>query len=360
MKKLLLIMFFAIFAAGCTYNLNAKPQNPETPVESQVNNSALNILTLFSSKADANNKVWVGTFQLVFNDMKNEILKLKKVEFVGEKPTDDLVGLNKEEFNSSMLNPETYYKSYGATSPTAKEKIKKDIKKKFNETSDIIDEVDWTEAPGRYYAYAMLKKEFEFLKEFDKLDPQSFNGSDKKYDFFGIKRSSSALNANIRVLFYNSEDDFAVQLLTKNGDEVYLYRTESNDSFDKIYEKMKQEKENYKGSRYFEDIDTFKAPNLSFKSIRRYDELCNKIIKDTDGYYFSAAMETIQFELNSKGGKIKSEAILMADNAAIAFEEMPKPRHFDFDKTFNLFLVDKDKKDPYMALRVKDLSELSK
>ena len=345
MKKFLLFLVVLVFIAGCSL------------LSETVSADGLKILTLCSSKSNAVNKVWVGTFQLVFNDMKNEILKLKKVEFVGEKPTDDLVGLNKEEFNSSMLNPETYYKSYGKTSPIAKEKIKKDIKEKFNETSEIIDKLDWRESPGRFYAYAMLKKEFEFIKEFNKLSAESFNGSEKKYDFFGIKQpSDGSLNGNIRVLFQNSDDDFAVQLLTKNDDVVYLYRTESNDSFDKIYDKMIKGRDSYSGDYNFSSIDTFKAPNLKFKTMRKYDELCDKIIKGT-GSYFSAAIETIQFELNNKGGKLKSEAIIMLQKSSI--ELRPKnPRHFDFNKTFVLFLVDKDKSNPYFALRVKDLKDL--
>jgi len=351
MKKILFLFLAALFITGCAVSYD----NPPT----EEKNTNLDILTLFSSKSVSKNKAWIGTFQLVFNDMKNEILKLKKVEFEGEKPTNDLIGLNNEEFKSSMLNPDSYYKSYGETSPEAKETIKKEIKEKFNETSDIIDDLDWHEEKGRYYAYAMLKKQFEFLKEFDKLEPQSFNNSEEKYNFFGIEnKSDSKLDKNIKVLFYNSENDYAIQLLTKNDDIVYLYRTESNDSFDKIYNKMLNDRNNYKKGHEFNEIDTFKAPNLKFKSKRRYDELCNKIIKGTDSY-FSAALETIQFELDNKGGKVKSEAILMLDNA-VAFSDIPEPRHFNFDKTFVIFLADKGKTDPYMALRVEDLKNLTK
>ncbi len=347
MRKLLLFLLcVSLFLTGCTAKNSAQSTTKQNDLE---------ILTLMSSKSNSLNKIWVGTFQLVFNAMKNDILK-RDIKFVNEPTTPELNALNKEEFNSSMLNSNSYYISVGETSPSAKEKIQKEIKRKFNETSDILDTLDWTKRVGSYYAYAMLKKEFEFLKEFQILDNASFNNSTAQYKYFGIKSDAEEqLRNNVGVLFYNGKDDYAVQLKTKSKDIVYLYRTESNEDFKTIYDKMLKNSDNFKGTKTFTKADTIKVPYLKLNDQRNYPELCNKVIEGTN-FYFSQAIETIQMELTEKGGKVKSEAALMVK--CMSLREDIEPRDFNFDKTFVVFLIDSGKKDPYFALRIKDLKSL--
>lgn len=346
MEKIVLICLTVFLLAGCATFANQKEKD-------------INILTLMSSTSKSKDRLWIGTFQLVFNDMKNNIIK-HDIKFVGEKPTADLKGLNREEFTSDMLDISSYYKSYGKTSIEEKNKIKQALIEKFNTKSDIIDTLDWSEGDGKYYAYAMIKKDFEFLNEFDKLEKSSFNNSIGKYDFFGIGNNSSKnLYNNLNILFYKGKDNYAIELLTKTGEKIYLYRTNSNKSFKKIYEKMEEEKNNYKENAAFRSSDTLRIPNLNFEKIRNYKELCNKTIEGTN-LYFSDALETIKLELNNKGGKVKSEAVIMTKLTAIPTIKKTEPRHFNFDKTFVMFLVDKDKKDPYLALQVHDLNIFTK
>lgn len=372
-KKIFLTSFIALsvgFLAGCS-NAKPVPKDPRAIFEIKAPKCANlkqaekdnEFLTLLNSSTTAKNRYWVGTFQLVFNEMKKELLRVSRVKFVDEDETIELKGLNDELFNKDMLQESSYYLSYGDVSFEAKEKIKKGIKEKFNETSDILDKADWTPVPPpfrRYYAYAMLKKEFSFLYEFDILTEDSFNNSKEKFKYFGIdSKSKSELYRNVRVLFYNNKDDYAIQLLTKEQDIIYLYRTNRDDDFKTLYDKMMTESKEYNGDRYFKDIDTLKVPNLKIALQKEYPWLLGKTIEGTDGMNFSFAIETLKFELDNKGGKIKSEALVMAEDNAIMLEE-PKiiPRHFNFDKTFNLFLVDKDKHDPYAAIRVEDLKPL--
>ena len=85
---------------------------------------------------------WCGTFQLVWNDMKNELVK-QDVEFTPQ--LDMAVRLNAEDFDETMLSDEYYFKTYGLKTLELKEKIENGIMEKFNQTSDIIDDFDWSD-----------------------------------------------------------------------------------------------------------------------------------------------------------------------------------------------------------------------
>ena len=68
---------------------------PFTLAKFQSSENKIDLLTLFSTKTNSENRAWIGTFQLVWNDMKNNIIK-KDIKFISEKPTKELIGLNNE------------------------------------------------------------------------------------------------------------------------------------------------------------------------------------------------------------------------------------------------------------------------
>ena len=317
----------------------------------------LDVLPVMSYESSQANRVWVGTFQLVWNDLMDGIVK-GPVKFEGYK-SPLVKQLNKQKFNVDQLSEDSYYKAYGETSLELKQQIEEGIKEKFNETSDILDSVDWTPGPGKYFLYAMLKKDFKFLTAFDKLKPARFAHSFKKVDYFGIdKNSDKVLDNMVNVLFYNSKDDFAVSIRTDGNDVVYLYRTEDNKTFDKLYADMLRKKDTYEGPRKFNSDDELKIPNINLYREKSFDELCNHKIQGTD-MLISQALETIDFKMDNEGVKLKSEAAIAVTMSSLMPERV-KPRDFNFDDTFVMFLQESDKIKPYFALRVDDVSLINK
>jgi len=311
--------------------------------------------------------IWCGTFQLVWNDMKNEVVGR---DIVFDPQLEIVENLNKEDFTTSMISEEYYYKKYGLKTLELKAEIEKGIKEKFDETSDILDDFDWSEdglddpnnpSIQRYFFYVMLKRSFEFLNEFNELENGTFGSEYTGIKYFGIDSSSDEkLGKQIDVLYYNSEDDFAIILNTKQGDEVILVKNPKGNNFKEIYNNMLDGAKGYKGDRKFQDADRLKIPNIKLNEKKEYEELANKPFETDDPLCPVAviikAMQTIQFELNKKGGEIKSEAAIdMMKNSAIMDE--PEPRYFYVDDAFSIFLREKGKELPYFAGMITDITK---
>ena len=311
---------------------------------------SIDVLPTMSSKTNVQDRVWVGTFQLVWNDFMDKIA-FSQIKFPGGTPV--IVNeLNRQDFTEEDLSSKSYYKYIGPIRKNTKKVIAKAIKKKFNETSDILDKLDLTPSRQRFIAYAMLKKDFKFIVPFDKLGLSPFRDTEAEY--FGIsKESRKELDKGVEVLFYNTPSDFAVKLDTEGKDEVYLYKTSNTNTFNYLYEDMLKKQEVYSGSQKFGEDDELKIPNLKFFEEKVFDEICGNRVKGTN-LVIDKAMETVEFEMNNSGVELKSEAAIIATMTAL----MPKEevRYFFFDDTFVVFLKEKEKSKPYFALRVHDIS----
>ena len=311
------------------------------------------VMPVFSTETQDENKVWAGTFQLVWNDLTDNVVKAP-VEFT-DGPSNLAEELNKQEFTKEMLSDNSYYTAHGVANMNLKEQIDTALMEKFNETSDLLQGMDWS--GKNYLVYAMLKKDFEFLNAFDELKKEKFGKlNKKKVEYFGInEKSKKGLRENVSVLFYNNPDDFAVELRTKQNDRVLLYRTDDNKSLSALYDDMMQKSSEYTESRRFGEKDRLKIPFISFKSLNQYSEIQGKTIKDTD-LTIDQALQSIDFKMDNKGVKLKSEAALIM-KMSMPVPIMRKPADFFFDDTFVMFLIEKDK--PYFALRVADVAALN-
>ena len=317
--------------------------------------TTLTTVPLFSTKTKAENTVWVGTFQLVWNDLMNDIVR---GEVMLEGGNDDVVkGLNKQSFSETMLSKNSYYKTHGIMTTTLRDTINTSLMEKFNETSDLLAGVDWN---GRdYLLYAMLKKDFQFPYVYDKLAPEKFGSSREKVKYFGINdKSDRGLRETVDVMFYNSKNDFAVILNTKNkSDLVLLYRTNDKLSLDEAYKQMLEKSFEYEDSKNFKEKDELKIPFIKFKNDYTYKNLTNKKIKGTD-FTIGSAMQTVDFNLDNKGVKLKSEAAMIM-KMSMVLPEHEQVRKFYFDDNFYLFLQE-GMNAPYFGMKVGDVSGINK
>lgn len=342
---LIIVIVVCIIFTGIVYAIKTITKNKSSLVA-----------TYNSSRMYADtNTVWVGSFQLAWNEFMKEIIG-GKVEFENENNI-LLEQLNNGNLNQSMINENDYYIKVGKTSPELKAEILNDIERKFainNQT--ILDNINFENKDTSYTIYSILNKKFEFLSPFNTMSESTFKDSKDKFEYFGIKAGNSeSLNENINSLFYNNSEDFAISLSTKENEEVILYRTNENDTFENIYGKLNDKLKNSDKEK-FTEMDELKIPTINMDTLIAYDELCNKYIKGTDAMYISNALQNVKFNLNKFGGNLTSESYI---EEVTYMDRMDKGRNFYFTDRFIIFLKEKGKDMPYMALMV-DNSEILK
>lgn len=338
MKKFLGLLLTLIFAANI-----------------QVFAAGIEIQPTMQSRSNAQDRVWVGTLQLVWNDFMDKVVH-NPVRFREGTPV-FVQELNKQAFTVDDLSDKSYYKITTKVTSNTKKQITKAIRKKFKESSDILDKLDLTPRNDKFLIYAMLKKDFEFQNEFKKLGKFAF-GEEQTAEYFGTgKNSKDDFEDCIKVLFYNNPEDFAVVLKTKSDDEVYLYKNGANKEFQYLYADMLKKKSAFKGETAFGNDDELRVPNIKLFEEKTFEELSGKRVMGTN-LVIDQVIETIKFDMDNKGVKLKSEAAMSFMKMSLMPDN--EQRLFYFNDTFVLFLKEKDKKKPYFALRVHDISKYQK
>ena len=353
MKKILkmVIVIIIIILAVCGIKYAMEKSKDDVKIEFSSTEGITTVLTL--EDEIQNDTIWCGTFQLIWNDMKNDIIKAD-IEF--EPQLEVVENLNKETFKEDDISEEYYYKIVGTPSYELKEEIEKAIKNKFNETSDILDDFNWKNRESdNYFLYAMLKKEFQFEKAFEKLENDKF-GDYENIEYFGIKEDPTReLQGQVKVLYYNSKNDFAIKLLTKQEDEVILCKNPEGKTFNEIYKNIREQEKDYEGSKYLKTDELVKIPNIKLKEKTEFTELQDKPFANyISDARIEKAIQTIEVELDREGGRVKSEAGIMLNLSDSL--ELDK-REFYIDDTFAIFLMEEDKDTPYFAAKINDITK---
>ncbi len=319
------------------------------------NEQAIEVLPTMNWTSSAPNRIWVGTFQIVWNEFMDNIVK-KPIKFVNYN-SQMAKALNKQDFKKTDISENSYYTKYGTVSPDLKTEIENGIKEKFNETSDILDTLDWSYNPEKILVYAMLKKDFKFLNAFDKLTPGTFAQNNTPVDYFGINdKSDKKLYKNLKVMFYNNNEDFAVKLFTKDNDVVLLYRTNDDVTFDQYYKDLNKKAKKYNGKNKFQKDDELRIPDIKLYQETSFKDVEGHLIKGTN-LKIDKTIETVDFKMNNEGVELKSEAAIIAKMCAI----LPQTgRKFYFTDNFVLFLIEKNQNTPYFAMKVNDVETLNK
>ena len=295
-----------------------------------ITNNNITINPAYQSTLDENtiNNIWIGTLDIAWKDLKEKI-GIKNIEIVGGNPkiVDEL---NASTFSKDMLDSNDY-----------------DIN---------IEEI----VINTYKIDATLNKNLNFLQSFDNFSNfytnMKFGNNEEFIKYFGINNASpEEMNKNVEILFYNQKNDMAIKLKTKEGDEIILYRTDDKKSFDEYYKDIELKSNKYVGSTVLSKDDELRIPYISINGMISYNELYNKIIKNS-AFYLLDVIQNVNFSLNEQGCNLSSKASVIIETDGLSLNA----KHLYFNDTFILFMKEKNINKPYFALKVDNSDILEK
>ncbi len=304
------------------------------------------------------NVLWCGTFQLAWNEVCS--LVGEDIHFAEREPPE--VGLlNQKSFTRRDLDEASYVAVADFVRNNVHARIRAELDKKFHGEAAprFIPPEDLTPRPQDIVAYCYLFKKLSFPEPFERIDkPIVFGGSE--VPCFGIgpgkKAQHAKLYAQVAVLYYENQDDFAVELKTKaEGDRLLLAKLSPEATLRKTIERVQDRAGKSEPHASFPG-DILEVPKLNFDITRRYAELQGQrlslknpqVAKDL---MILSALQNIRFLLNEKGVKLRSEAHIAIGGCSAEAPRRPA-RQMIFDKPFLTLMQRAEAKTPYFALWV--------
>lgn len=306
------------------------------------------------------NLLWCATFPLAWNEMLDVIGTDVHFTDMAEQPA-AVLALNDPLVTEDDLDDESYVAMAGLLKNGIVEQIQQAMGVKFPDVTPNLP-VPSDADPQSIVAYSYLFKNLLFPKPFERLDdPLDFGG--EEILCFGLSGESdpdSDLLSQVSILHYVSDDDFVIELKTRSeADQVILAKVQPQATLeDTIESVLTREPEPW--IMPFSDSDVLKVPMMNFDVRRSFDELTLHpfpvVGLEANEYYIDTALQSIRFELNEAGVRLRSEAFIFLAPASMP----PTPRHLVFDKPFLLLMKLREADQPYFAMWVDNPELLGK
>ena len=325
--------------AGCDNTAEAddtpKPKDPTAKGDE--------LLVPSDHSSVAGNAAWCAPMQICWNMFLDTYNDGQPVPEDGQPEV--VADLNDATFTTDMVGTDHYVSFAGLATNDAKAEIEQLIDERFDQKSDILDNLTWADDPAlaEMLFYAMLYRQFTFIIPFDTLDNADFGTAEggnltEDVAYFGFEADSTAYDmmSQVTPLFWESNERFAVQIWCETDDILLLARGAKGANFDEIWNDIQASRDAEEARL---EVASFACPKLEVDVVTQYADLAGLTIETSSGEVpITEALQTLKFKLDETGGVIKSEAAMAAGTAFDPTE--PQPHDFRFDDSFVLFLVD--------------------
>jgi hypothetical protein len=321
--------------------------------------------TLDSPCPPGRNVIWCSSFQLAWNELRDNVigapLEVKGAEDVAKR-------LNAAEQSIADLEPNSVYAAGGRIEQGIVDTIEEDMAARFPSHALL----DFNHYDSGILAYSYLAAQVPFKYPFRQAEePLVFTdsqGTETHVQAFGLWKAHLERYQNMReqvdILFSHSKDrrrdwevdEYALDLCKHSTPyQVVVAVVEPNESLGKTYDYVRAQAGRFRQRDYYEQdrqlgkADILKVPEMFWEIDHRFEELIGKLVANPGiGMPIVEALQTIRFRLDRSGALLESESLSVI--AAM-------PRHFEFNRPFLVYMQKRGAEQPFFVVWV-DNAEL--
>jgi hypothetical protein len=297
------------------------------------------------------NIVYCSTFQIVWNNLKDDIVGS---DIRLEEQLDLVDHLNNSPSTAADMPAGDYLAMVDYGSGEFVDRLNRALREKFGPNAPQLER--------RYscddviVAYAYLEKSLRFARPFDAFtEPMSFWSDDTRrfVDGFGIGGYSQARHGELRdqveILDYQGARDFVIRLRSTNpDDEIVLAHIRPEETLRATYELVEERVESAVPA-YMEERDVLMIPKLAISADHSYDSLLGLFLRNKgfEEYFVDEARQVINFGFDELGASVDSESRLVLKKGP-----GPEYKRLVFSGSFLVYMKTKGAKYPYFAVWV--------
>jgi hypothetical protein len=367
-----LVVLLAVFlSTSLGYYLIQRIQYSTMPEIPSVDSSSLEqtsiIPTLDSPSSKNKNAIWCSSFQLAWNQMKDDVIGAP-IQVVG---AEELAArLNAAEQSAADIESRSFYAAAGRVKEGIISKVKKDMAAKFP-SHPVPDFNEIARIPRAILAYSYLIANVPFIYPYRQVRSKFIftdsNGIETNVDAFGVWGHGSQykrMREQAEILYFHTDSnyqmkEFAVDLCRHSKPyQVVVAVVEPKDSLaqtlDYIHNQIADFKksDNYKKKRFLYDYDVLKVPEMFWEIDHRFNELIGKIVTNANPPMpILEAKQWIKFKLDRYGSVLESEANIAT---------FASGRDFMLNRPFLVYMKKRDCEQPFFVMWIDNAELLTK
>ncbi len=315
--------------------------------------------------------LWCSSFQLAWNQLKQDIVK-EPIRIEGAEAIADR--LNRAEQSFSDISADSVYAVAGLVRDGINDKIRSEMHRRF--PGAPVPELD--DDPLAITAFAHLNAGVKYAHPFQvnpkPLDFTDARGQKTSVASFGIPGSNREVppevREQVRILYasYAGEEvlGFALDLsVDSQPNQIVLARIKPATTLAETLADLENKNAKYKLiSKPLPDDkedelnynETLLVPAMHWRVNHQFRELegVNRFLLNPccPGLFMKTAYQDVEFRFDSEGATVASNARLVAAKASA--ERARPPTAFKFDRPFLIYLKKRDAKHPFFVMWVND------